>query len=203
MTANDRRVGTCIHEAAHAVISHLLGVELIHVAVVGDSNGEVVPESSRCPTCLNYYHQHNPAGDPHSRRIQDDFRRSIAIAVAGELADTLLPGGSPATDAELARDRSLARSRASAVLMWKDTDCYLSGGPHSDGECADCDAFIASVREVVHRIVNDPDVSNAIVALAQQLESRPRLSGKEMRRFLEDRGLDSGVAASRLPPAPG
>ena len=68
---------------------------------------------------------------------------------------------------------------------------------------ADCDAFIASVREVVHRIVNDPDVSNAIVALSQQLESRSRLWGKEVRRFLEDRGLHSGVAASRLPPAPG
>lgn len=202
MTGNFRRVGTCIHEAAHAVISYLLGDEFIHVAVVGDSNGEVMPENSRCRTCLNYYERHDPSNDPHSRRIQDDLRRSAAIAVAGEIADTLLPGGLAATPTELTRDRRIARSRASAVHMWKDHACYLSFDPNGDGECEDCRAFLASVQKVVHGIMNGPDVSNAILALAQQLESRSRLSGSEVREFLQARGLRPGAAAPKLPPAP-
>ena len=198
-----RLMGTCLHESGHAVVGHLLGAGLCHVAVLGESTGEALPECSLCRRCLQYYEQHNPAEDPHSQQIQDDLRRNTAIALAGESADGRLADGASATEAELVQDRYLARSRASAVHLWKDARCYQSGGTSSEGECSECDAFIASVRERVGGIIDDSRVSTAVVALAEHLAARQRLSGIEVSEFLSARGLNLGsVPADALPAAP-
>lgn len=200
-----KRQGTAIHEAAHAVLSCLLDVPLLHLAILDDTHGEAVPECSLCQTCLDYYHQHDPAEDPHSRTIQDDLRRRTAIAVAGEICEEcLLPGGLESTEEELLQDRQLARSRVAAILLRSGDRCYSLGTWDTDVSCATCDAFLNSLRVVVRQLVKEPVVSGAIAALAQHLETHARMSGDEVRRFLHARNLQPGsVSVDSLPAVPG
>lgn len=200
-----KRHGTAIHEAAHAVVSCLLDVPLLHLAILDDTHGEAVPECSLCQTCLNYYHQQDPAEDPHSRTIQDDLRRRTAIAVAGEIGEEcLLPGGRESTDEELLQDRQLAKSRVAATLMRSGDRCYSLGTWDTDVSCAMCDAFLNSFRAVVRQLVTKPVVSEAITALAQHLETHARISGDEVRGFLHARDLQPGsVSVNSLPSVPG
>ena len=138
-----------------------------------------------------------PAQDPYSKEIQDDLRRSAAIALAGELAESRLTDGASATEAELVQDRYLVRTRAAAVNLWKKCGCY--GRQSYEGKCPECNALIASVRVSVGRIIDDSRVSDAIVALANKLADRRRLYGNEVSTFLAERGLNRGSEKDTLP----
>ena len=105
-----RRV-TSIHEAAHAVMSYMLGASFLNATILDDSQGEVVPECAICWNCVNYYERHDPATDAHSKSIQDDLRRSAAIAVAGEIGEECLLDRCDANPGELAKDRKIACTR--------------------------------------------------------------------------------------------
>ncbi len=197
-----RLMGTCIHESGHAVVSYLLGAEISHVAVSGESTGEVTPECSLCRRCLQYYEQHDPAEYPHSQQIQDDLRRSVAITLAGELAESRLGEGDSVDEKDLRQDRFLSRERANAVNLWKRCGCY--GRLKGEGECQECDALMAAVRGRVGEIIAKPGVSDAIVALAKHLADRRRLNGDEVSQFLAERGLRFGSVGEEddLPAAP-
>ena len=194
-----RLFGTCIHESGHAVVGYLLDAGLSHMAVRDDSTGEVFPECSVCRRCARYYELHNPAQDQYSKEIQDDLRRSAAIALAGELAESSLTDGVSATEAELVQDRYLVRSRAAAVNLWKNCGCYSRQS--YEGKCPECNALIASLRVSVGRIINNSRVSDAIVALANTLADRRWLYGNEVSTFLAERGLNRGSEKDTLPAA--
>ena len=196
-----RRI-TSIHEAAHAVTSYLLGVPFLRVMILDDSRGEVVPESADFQTRLNYYESHDPATDAHSKSIQDDLRKSAAIAVAGEIGEECLLGSCDASPAELDKDRQIARSRASAVHLWASTDCYL-GTLVPSKPCLDCDGFLDALRPAVRVILTQSAVSNAIEKLATRLGTQPRMTGPEAEHLLVTLGIQQGsVAAGSLPAAP-
>jgi hypothetical protein len=85
----NERQATAIHEAAHAVISYILGRGIMYAILFTDRDGEVVPMCSACNTCLAYYGKNNPANDAHSKLIQDDLRCDMTIAVAGKSPSVL------------------------------------------------------------------------------------------------------------------
>src|SRR5438105_1249043 len=117
---NEARWATAIHEAGHAVVSYALGRRVMHASLSDDRQGEVVPQCSVCETCVEYYEKNDPAEVAHPRRIQDDLRRDAAVALAGEVAERTICGDAHLDPAELAGDRSLCRSRASAIHLWID-----------------------------------------------------------------------------------
>jgi hypothetical protein len=104
-------------------VSYLLGVRFLHAAILDDTQGEVVPESTRCCTCTEYYERSKPSSDPHSRQIQDDLRRQAAVALAGQIAEAELARGTSVGESEVAQDRELARCRASFIHLWADAHC--------------------------------------------------------------------------------
>jgi len=197
------RKSTAIHEASHAVVSFLLGVPFLSLALLGDTSGELVPESSLCQTCVAYYEQNDPSTDPHSRRIQDDLRKSAAIAVAGIIGEEGILGQVAGSTEECAIDRELASTRASAVHLWSSVSCHLGLNSSESGICHDCESFLEALRAAVRRIINEPNVCGAVTTLASELETRSRMSAMEVEHLLNTNGLQKGsVLSEALPPAP-
>ena len=89
---NETRWSTAIHEAGHAVVSYVLGRDIMHAVLFTDKWGELFPTCSVCRTCLTYYTEHDPAKDIHAKLIQDDLRCDMAIAMAGECAQLAICG---------------------------------------------------------------------------------------------------------------
>jgi hypothetical protein len=202
MTVTTRR-GTCVHEAGHAVVSYLLGVRFFYIGILDDAHGEVVPESSCCPTCVDYYEKWRPSADPQSKRIQDDFRRQAAVAVAGEIAERELAPGSSATDAELAQDREQARTRASFIHFWTSEDCRRESWWGDDAAiCSHCDAFLEPLRAQMAATLWDPTVSAAVIRLAERLDAEGRLCWDEAVDLLRSHLPHGSLSVDLLPPAP-
>ena len=202
LTVKSSRIGTCVHEAGHAIISYLLGVRFLHMEVLDEARGEVVPESTSCSTCIEYYERSDPTTDDHSRAIQDDLRRQAAVATAGEIAENELGPGTVVDESELAQDRALARCRASFIHLWADGRCRRDGSWESNTTCSLCDAFLSSLRSVVKAQLLKPTVSAQVVRLAESLEVRGRLHWDEVVDFLKEH-LDYGsIHIDALPGAP-
>ena len=196
------RTGTCVHEAGHAVISYLLGVRFLHLEVMSDARGEVVPESASCSTCIEYYERSNPSIDDHSRAIQDDLRRQAAVIVAGEIAESELGPGTMVGESELAQDREKARCRASFIHLWLDGRCRRVGSWEPEATCSLCDAFLSSLRAVVKSELLKPIVSAQVGRLAELLGERSRLDWDEVLDLLKGH-LDRGsLHVDALPAAP-
>ena len=92
MDSSDKRMVTAIHEAGHAVVSHLLGLQILFVTLIDDSCGQTVPESTGCHLCEDY-HRYPPAPpDNHFRRIEKEFWYQAAVASAGEITERVFFG---------------------------------------------------------------------------------------------------------------
>jgi hypothetical protein len=200
--AGSSRYGTCVHEAGHAVVSYLLGVRFLHIAVLDDAQGEVVPESSCCSTCVEYYERSRPSADPHSRQIQDDLRRQAAVAVAGEIAERELAPGSSVSEAELAQDHELVRCRASFIHFWADGRCRRDGLWEIDAACSHCDAFLKPLRSVVDATFKNPKISAEVIRLAGRLDVRGHLCWDEVADLLEAHLQCGSLSVDALPSAP-
>lgn len=183
---------TCIHEAGHATISYLIGVRFLHIAICSNDEGEVVPECSACTRCVEYFEMHNPSEDYHAACIRTEFIKSAAIALAGEVADMMLPTGKTATDSELQQDRYLARSRVAMAHLWQNGDCYKKG---IDRPCSTCDALLKRISANVADVVARPDVAAAIGQLARRLEATERLVWSEAAEIFECLGIGFNSAA--------
>jgi hypothetical protein len=199
-----KRAATCHHEAGHAVTSFALGVKFMHIVIWDESDGEVTPECGRCESCVHYFERHNPSSDSHAKRIQDDIRREIAVAVAGEIAEALFSKTATTINAqEVEADRYRARQCACFLHVWsKSSDC--AGRPWTD-RCAISDPFLTKMRAVVDQLLRDPKTWGAVTALATHLESAacPRTSWDEATDVIVKSGLlFESIPVASLPPAP-
>lgn len=197
------RRATAIHESGHAVVGYLLGLPLIHAALLDASQGEVVPECSLCQTCVEYYQSHDPAEDDHSRTIQDNLRRDAAVAVAGELAEACILGRDHAVDPEeLAVDREKAWNLSSAIHLWTSSSCYAQRPSRGDS-CSDCRNYLDALRSAVCLIIEAQAVRSAISVLATRLDEASRLTSGEITTILREQGLQRGsIGTSSLPESP-
>jgi hypothetical protein len=195
---------TAVHEAAHAVVGYIFGEKLIAVTILGDSRGEVVPECSWCDTCWEYYHGRNPQRHAHSRQIQDIYRRDAAVAIAGELAECRFMGQSElANPEEIEADREKVRSRASAIHLFVDADCFTQGKWARNEPCGLCEAFVAALRQVVSTILEEQRIWESIMVLAQELRLKQRMEAHEVSEVLAARNVLFGSrSVNQLPPAP-
>ena len=195
---NEIRYSTAIHEAAHAVVSYVVGRRIMHVALFNDHDGEVMPECSVCDTCMNYYQEHNPAEDPHSRQIQDNLRCDMAIAMSGEIAQRDLCEDSSINESELQQDRERAKCRAAHIHRWTNV-CWTQWGAN----CPFCENYIESMRLKVKQILVEPLIRDSIKELADDLGDLgdfERRAGCKIEKFLEAKGLNPGTRVGALPP---
>lgn len=159
-----------------------------------------MPQSSVCETCVNYYKKNDPATDRHSKDIQDDFRKEIAIALAGEVVQRAICGDDSVVELDFQQDYELARCRA-PYIHYRNTACQAS----QDFQCSACERYIDSMKEAVKQIVSRPDIKTAIENLAELLESRKnhdRMGESSIDQTLKARGLMKGSAFDPLPRAP-
>lgn len=123
--------------------------------------------------------------------------------MAGEIAEQELSNASVVSERELAQDREIARSRASAVHMWASAQCYLSGKWETPGSCTPCDEFLESTRGVVRTKLTEGATSAAVMTLAERLDLGSRLSWGDVVETLSGCGLDCGsLSVQSLPAAP-
>jgi hypothetical protein len=196
-----KRAATTHHEAGHAVMSFALGLRFMYIVIWGDDDGEVIPECARCESCVEYFEKNNPTTDFHAERIQDDIRREIAVAVAGEIAEALFTNEPTMINTdEVAADRCRARRCACFLHIW-------SGSPSCrwTEPCAISDPFLTAMRSGVEQLLRDPKTWSAVTALATHLEnaSHPRTSWDDAIDVIEKSGAKFGsISVASLPPAP-
>jgi hypothetical protein len=183
----EARRSTAIHEAGHAVIGYALGRRLMRAVVFSDTTGEVLTQCSACETCKVYYYWHDPAKDPHSKRIQDDYRCDMAIAMAGGIAERAFCEDNRTNDkGELRRDEELTWSRAQAIHRWAQPDCW--GSP--EVPCQACEPYIALMKPAVEKIVGTPLIERCIRELGRELENCQQMDEKAIDQFLCRRCLE-------------
>jgi len=198
---------TAIHESGHAVVSHLLGLPLMHVALLDDTQGETAPSCAFWPTCEHYYRNHDPSNFPHSLEIQHNFRWQAAVAVAGEIAELCVIGeGHRVKESEVLDDRKRAYHRASLIHYWRDKECLEKEWWWPDGHCSTCDDFISPLKSSVETIIKQAHIRDAILLLAEQLLKTPlkRLHGRVVKALLKNwiPNESQQDAKNSIPPAP-
>lgn len=183
---------TAIHEAAHAVVSHALGVRFDYVVVNSAREGvmmpfyspcplcgHTVPEFQSCEPCFEHYGRHRPTHDPRSAAVERFYREEAAIAVAGELAELNLSGGHIlSTTEEIEWDRARVLTRASLRHLWlAGTTCvnYCS----APVPCEYCDRASAELSASVARWLSD-QLWPGVLITANLLEGGERRTGAEV-----------------------
>ncbi len=197
----NERQATAIHEAAHAVISYMLGRRIMYAILFTDRDGEVVPMCSVCNSCLAYYGKNSPANDAHSKLIQDDLRCDMAIAVAGNIGQQAICGNQSIVEGDFDKDRARAKELASAIHFWKDHECWVC----KYSACEICSQYDRSITEAVSKILKLEAVENSIRALAilfEQSKNCSRIQGDAIENFLKKRNLTKGQEIRVLPAAP-
>jgi len=193
------RHSTAIHEAGHAVVSYVLGRRVMHAVLFDDRRGEVMPECAACDTCISYYKSFKePVDAMHWKHIEDDLRRDIAIAIAGEIAETEICGDHYIDEGELRQDRALSQCRVSLIHYRRERKCLWEVFKES---CRVCDDYLTLMREKM-QIIRQPPIRTAIEEFAEQLEQREnhqQMDEKTIDRFLEAGGLTQGSAFDSLP----
>jgi hypothetical protein len=196
------RDSTALHESAHAVVSHVLGEEIQYLELQGDRDGIAMPFHSPCPlcqsavaamqacvTCLEYYEKNDPASDGQSRRIERRYRVEAAVAAAGEIAEMKFGNGAVlATNEELEWDRDRVRTRSSLRHLWQRDACSSYRSNKSD--CTTCAAGANLLLDNVRNLVNRTSVWAGTQILAEQLKVQARIDGRDVRRILEEAGVD-------------
>lgn len=178
-----KREATAHHEAGHAVVSFALGVKFSFIVLWDDENGMVVPECGNCASCERFFQKNDPREQPpsanrdarrladHARGIRDDLRRRAAIAVAGEIAETIFTGDSASINPkEVECDRRHAREASRFLHIWSGT---CPGLQQWDASCTICDPFLKEMRNRVEVILGDTTNWNAVTALAVHLKDSP------------------------------
>jgi hypothetical protein len=195
------RMATAIHESGHAVVSYLLGVPILHIALLSEIRGEMVPGCAWCPMCIDYYCSHNPSEDEHSRSIQNILRCQAAIAVAGEIAERRLCGDDHEINPDdLAQDRYKACQHASAIHYHYDNRCFVD--QHWNEElCSTCGQYLKEMRASVEVIIKKRNIRKAIRSLAVHLYEGGRIEGDRVWSLLYERRA-SYVQVGELPEAP-
>src|SRR5437870_42575 len=201
------REATAIHEAGHAVTSHILGVLFDYAEVSSDHEGVMMPFFSPCPTCgstvpehkacqpcLEHYEKHRPSRDARSDQIERFYREEGAVAIAGELAELRLTG-QISDDEEVAWDRSKAKTRVSLRHLYHGTCLNYCG---RNDPCTSCDEGSAELRRSVDDLLSDPVVWSATQELARQLASGTRMSGADIASLLEQEGYRGPKTQQRL-----
>jgi len=151
-------------------MSFALGVKFVRIIIWDDDDGEVMPECSRCESCVAYYEKHNPKDDEHAKRIQDDIQREIAVAVAGEIAEVVFTNGSVMINPEEVEvDRRRAREWACFLHIWSNrpAPCRWSD------PCDISDPFLATIRRNVEQLLREPKTWRAVSVLASHLKNSP------------------------------
>jgi hypothetical protein len=177
---------------------------MLHLSLLDDSHGELVPECSWCERCFDYYRANDPRDDDHAKVIQDDMRCDAAVAVAGEVAETYFRGdANPVDPAEQEEDRRKARNRASAIHLWKAAECCASGKWATGERCVDCDSYLAALRATVASLITTPRTWDVLQAFAEELSEKNRIEWDEVSVSLRRHGLVAGcLSVDLLPPAP-
>lgn len=193
---------TAIHEAAHAVLSYLLGKRVMYVVIFDNWRGEVMPQCSACDTCGHYYKSEDPTDTIHWKRIEDDLRRDIAVALAGEIATTEVCGYESTDRNELRQDRYLSKCRASVIHYRRDKKCLRVAFNET---CRACEDYIARTASSVKQIILQPSIRGCVEGFAeqlQQLKNDKRMSEKDVNQFFGKRGLAHGSEFDSLPAWP-
>ena len=166
--------------------------------IFDDWRGEVMPLCSACDTCGRYYKSKAPADVSHWKQIEDDLRRDIAVAIAGEIATTEICGYESLDKNELLQDHDLSICRASVIHYRKDKRCLR----FLNETCRVCEDYIMLTTNSVRRMILQPTIRTCIEELAARLEQRnnhQRMGEKEMNEFFDKRNFTRGSAFDSIP----
>jgi hypothetical protein len=197
---NEERRSTGVHEAGHAVVSYVLGRRIMHVLLFTDKRGETVPMCSVCDICLAYYSDNNPSNNAHPKHIQDGLRCDMAIALAGEIAQRAICGNQNIDEREFAKDRALAKEKASAIHLWRDRVCWQ----FKYSACQICHDYHGLMTRAAEKMVALRYIKDSIQALAEELEKLKddvRMDRSRIEQILKASGLTEGSEIGSLPPA--
>jgi len=189
----DNRYITAVHEAGHAVISHVLGRSISRAILHGDLKGEVVPNCFHTGDEIDHYERNNPENDDRSRRIQREIRCDCGIAVAGEISEKMICGDTQISAQEIQRDLEKSRNTAAYLHIWTPEKVCLNLGSGKGGDsCSVCNGYLKKLRILVKSIISKPTIRNAIERLAQRLKIDGEMSGEEIKDFLNGQGVSFG-----------
>ncbi|MCM2315176.1 MAG: hypothetical protein NDJ92_08500 [Thermoanaerobaculia bacterium] len=195
---------TSIHEAGHAVIGYVLGVQLAFVQVKAEGEGVAMPLQGECLvcsepvapnlaciSCSEYFVQRPVRNDERISAIDKQYRQEAAIAVAGELAEREWRGRrSVVSMDELRADRLRARSLLAARhrrKLRRGEKCLYE---QLDETCVVCASEESNLRANVLSKLTHPQRWQAIEALAGRLlTTRSKIDGSEVLELLAARGL--------------
>jgi len=188
----DARYVTAVHEAGHAVISHLLGRPISHAILYDDQKGEVVPNCSHTDDEVKHYIKENPEMDNRSRRIQQEIRCDCGIAVSGLISEEMICGATQINTQEFQRDQELSRSKAAFLHLWTFGACCNTGDGRGGDGCSVCNEYLKNLRKLVKKIISKPTIRDAIEKLAQRLKDLGKMNGEEIKDFLNKPGVAFG-----------
>jgi hypothetical protein len=173
---------TAVHEAAHAVINHALGISTIQLWVdsTDDSAGMCEPADLLAP-----FRKGGNLEMPSPRTDLDDYGRAVsalkrhAIAsLAGPAMEWILAiegNALPLRDfADFAEDYSKARADIGLILKWEPVDQQA------------CDEYFAAVEAQARRLLLQPTIRQAVDLLGKRLSAARRFNGSEVLELLED-----------------
>ena len=181
------------------MVSYVVGRRMMHAVLFNDQYGEIMPLCSVCDTCLAYYSDNNPSNNAHSKHIQDDLRCDMAIALAGEIAQRAICGNQHIDERDFAKDRSLAKEKASAIHLWRDRLCWQV----KYSACPICRDYHGSMTKAVEKMVELQDIKDSIQAFAdelEKLEDNVRMNRPKIEQILKASGLIEGSEIGSLPP---
>lgn len=192
---------TAIHESGHAVISYLLRRHMKHAVLFTHKWGEVMPKNPIGDTRVEYYTHNNPANDADSKRIQDDLRRDVAIAMAGKIAQGALCGNWTLDERDFEKDRSYTNELTTRIHRWIEPRCWRQWGAAT---CPFCKAYRDSTTHMLSHVLAEGRVENSIKAFAEKLKTlgycRP-IGGPRIEEFLKGEGLSEGSMIDLIPAA--
>lgn len=199
---------TAVHEAAHALMSHLLAMPFAEVKILGARDGEVVPTcvfcgatgDAVCEACHEPYLHNDPRVHQHSREIEDALWRSAAVAVAGQIGEECVIGRCEATSLELNQDDETARKRSCLLHLRIDGTCYRDGLWKTAGACGTCTALLERVRRMVRAELSKEVHLAAARRLASELRHSPHacLTSATVRESLLSARIVPGSALGAL-----
>ncbi len=181
-----------VHEAGHAVISHVLGRPILHAVLHDKGKGEVVPNCSHSADEISHYENNNPETDERSRRIQEEIFCDCGIAVSGVIAEKMICGDTTISAEEIQGDEEKSRNKAAYLHLWTVGACCNTGkGKGGDG-CSVCNEYLKNLRKLVKKIISKPTIRDAIEKLAQRLKDLRQMNGEEIKVFLNKQGVAFG-----------
>jgi ATP-dependent Zn protease len=165
---------TAYHEAGHAVVRYKLGLSVKAVSIVSDDNSG--GRSSHRPPG-EWFRPDIETDARHRRRIEDE----VMCGWAGALAEERLGESS---------DKELEVGAAQDVntIVWFAS--YFTGSDY------ETEAYIEWLRRRTEGLLNRADVWPAIEAVAAALLEEHTLTGRQVRRIIDD-AMEAFFAAGK------